>query len=542
MKNADKPSHKVFDRQRMLDATKATTEPFDFCIIGGGATGLGAALDAASRGYSVLLVERGDFAKGTSSRSTKLVHGGVRYLQQGNISLVREALRERGRMARNAPHLVRETFFIIPSFNRWQVPFYGFGMKIYDLLAGKLGLTPSRILGLAEVKRRIPTIALEKLRGGVVYSDGQFDDARMAVNLAQTAAEAGAHVLNYTGCTGLLKENGKVTGVKLCDVETGDTFDVATKSVINATGVFVDDLRRMEDPDCEDMVQPSQGIHFILPKRFLPGEDALMIPKTSDGRVLFAIPWYDHVVLGTTDTPVSKKEVEPRALQEEITFLMEHAAKYLSCAPQPEDVLSVFAGLRPLVKPPSSKKGSTAAISRDHTITVGTAGMITITGGKWTSYRKMAADVIDQALKARGQSGPPCQTESLHIRGWTENPSTDSHLKSYGADADAIRALNENNKIHPAFDLTVAEVKWHVREEMARTVEDVLRRRSHCLLFNARKSIEAAPEVARIMAGELGKDVSWQESQVAAYNNLAKRYFFALPDDLDANTREIPAK
>jgi glycerol-3-phosphate dehydrogenase len=514
-----------------MEKVQATSAPYDFCIIGGGATGLGAAVDAAARGYSVLLVERGDFAQGTSARSTKLVHGGVRYLQQGNIALVREALRERGRMARNAPHLVKETAFIIPGFHYWQIPFYGLGMKVYDLLAGRLGLSPSRILNPAEVKRRLPTIAAEKLCGGVVYSDGQFDDARMAINLARTATEAGAHVLNYVRCTGLLKDHGKVSGVSLNDGETGGLFEVRAKSVINATGVFVDDLRSMEDPAGQPMVLPSQGIHFVLPRRFLPGEDALMIPKTSDGRVLFAIPWCDHVILGTTDTPVGEVSAEPRALPEEITFLLEHAARYLSCAPQAEDVLSVFAGLRPLVRPPKAQRGNTATISRDHTITVGPGGMVSITGGKWTSYRKMAADVVEVALQARGQDAPPCGTESLRIHGWTDRPAPEPRLRHYGADAEAIRALGEEEKIHPAFDLTVAEVRWFVREEMARTVEDVLLRRSHCLLFDARQSTAAAPRVAQIMAAELRRDTAWEEAQVIAYRRTAENYFFPLPGE-----------
>jgi len=526
MKNSQRSA---LDREPVLAKAKAAAEPYDFCIIGGGATGLGTAVDAAARGYRVLLVERGDFAQGTSARSTKLVHGGVRYLQQGNIALVREALRERGRMARNAPHLVKETAFVIPGFNYWQIPFYGLGMKVYDLLAGRLGLSPSRIVGPAEVKRRLPTISDNKLRGGIIYSDGQFDDARMAINLARTAAESGAHMLNYVRCTGLLKERGQVTGVTLCDGETGETFSVHAKSVINATGVFVDHVRSMEDPETEPMVLPSQGVHFVLPRRFLPGNDALMIPKTSDGRVLFAIPWCDHVILGTTDTPVGAITPEPRALPEEIAFLLEHAARYLNCAPRPEDVLSVFAGLRPLVRPPKAKRGGTAAISRDHTITIGPGGLVTITGGKWTSYRKMAADVVEVALRAREQSVPPCCTESLRIHGWTDRPADEPRWRHYGSDAEAIRALGEDEKIHPAFDLTAAEVRWFVREEMARTVEDVLLRRSRCLLFDARRSTEAAPRVARLMAAELGRDPAWEETQVAAYRLTAENYFFPLP-------------
>ncbi len=514
------------DRAVHLNAAKTRQGAYDFCVVGGGASGLGVAVDAAARGFSVLLVERSDFAKGTSSRSTKLVHGGVRYLKQGNISLVREALRERGLMRRNAPHLVRELEFVIPSYSLFNKCFYGVGMKMYDALAGRLGLTPSRLLSTDEVATRIPTVKRAGLKGGVAYCDGQFDDARMAVNLAQTAAELGANVLNYVACVGLLMRGGKVAGVRLEDRETKEVFEVEAKSVINATGVFVDDLRKMEEPACAPMVQPSQGVHLVLPKRFLPGCSALMEPKTADGRVLFAIPWYDSVVLGTTDTPLEKVSEEPRALAEEIEFLMTHAALYMDPCPKPDDVRSVFAGLRPLVRPPSGGKGGTAAISRDHTIAIGRGGLITLTGGKWTSYRKMAEDTVNQALKARGESAPACKTRELRVHGWTLDGIPETNLKPYGADAAAVRALNQPNQIHPAFTLTEGEVRWQVRCEMARTVEDVLFRRSHCLLFDAKKSVEAAPAVARIMAEELGKDEAWQAEQVEQYAAFASGYIF----------------
>lgn len=514
-------------REQHLEQIRKATKPFDFCIIGGGATGLGAAVDAASRGHSVVLVEQADFAKGTSSRSTKLVHGGVRYLQQGNVSLVLEALRERGRLAKNAPHLVHDLSFVIPNYSWWEGPFYGIGMKVYDQLAGKLGLGPSRWLSKEETVSRIPTVETENLTGGVMYHDGQFDDSRLAVNLAQTAAGLGGKILNYTKCTGLLKTDGLVSGVTVEDLESGESFDIHALCVINATGIYVDELRAKDDEKSKALVTVSQGIHIVLPKEFLPGSAAIMIPKTADGRVLFAVPWHDCVVVGTTDTPLHEKSMEPRALASEVEFVMEHAAKYMTKDPRPEDVLSIFAGLRPLVK--SGDDSNTAAISRDHTILVSNSGLITVTGGKWTTYRKMAEDVIDQAEMVSGVDQKRCETETLQVHGWSREVIPETNLRSYGSDAAKIRALGMTEKIHPALNLSVAEVVWHVREEMARTVEDVLSRRSRCLLLNSRASIEAAPRVAEIMAKELGRDASWIAAQVEAYEKLARGYVFGDP-------------
>lgn len=518
------------NREHSLKEIQTATEPYDFCIIGGGATGLGAAVDAASRGHSVVLLEQADFAKGTSSRSTKLVHGGVRYLQQGNVSLVLEALRERGRLAKNAPHLVHDLSFVIPNYSWWEGPFYGVGMKVYDQLAGKLGLGPSRWLSREETVAEIPTVETENLTGGVMYHDGQFDDSRLAVNLAQTAAGLGAKVVNYVKCTALKKSDHLVTGVAALDVETGQAFSVAAKCVINATGIFVDELRSQDEAAAEPMVTVSQGIHLVLPKEFLPGNSAIMIPKTADGRVLFAVPWHDCVVVGTTDTPLSEKRLEPRALASEVAFVMEHAAQYLTKDPQPEDVLSVFAGLRPLVS--SGDSAETSAISRDHTIVVSKSGLLTVTGGKWTTYRKMAEDVIDQAEMVAGVAEKRCETEGLQIHGWTRGEIPEKNLRPYGAEAQEIRALGEPSVVHPDLGLTVAEVRWHVRQEMARTVEDVLARRSRSLLLNARASIEAAPAVAAVMAEEAGHDESWVAAQIASYTSLARGYLFGDPSSV----------
>ena len=514
-------------RESSLDAIRSAAGPVDFCIVGGGATGLGAAVDAAARGHSVVLLEQADFAKGTSSRSTKLVHGGVRYLQQGNVSLVLEALRERGRLTRNAPHLVRDLSFVIPNYSWWEGPFYGIGMKVYDHLAGKLGLGPSRWLSKEETIERIPTVETDHLTGGVMYHDGQFDDSRLAVNLAQTAAGLGANLVNYAKCTGLLKSEGLISGVTAMDVETGKSFQVKARCVINATGIFVDELRAKDDQSSKPMVTVSQGIHIVLPKEFLPGNAAIMIPKTADGRVLFAVPWHDCVIVGTTDTPMPEKSLEPRALASEVEFVMEHAAKYLTKDPEPADVLSIFAGLRPLVS--AGDSSDTAAISRDHTIVVSTSGLVTVTGGKWTTYRKMAEDVIDQAEMVSGVESKRCETETLQIHGWTHHAIPEPNLAPYGADAQNIRALDQPERIHPKLSLTIAEVRWHVREEMARSVEDVLARRCRGLLLHARASIEAAPAVARIMAQELGRDESWIAAQVSSYQALARGYVFGDP-------------
>lgn len=503
------------------------SEPFDIAIIGGGATGLGAAVDAASRGHSVVLIEQSDFAKGTSSRSTKLVHGGVRYLKQGNVSLVLEALRERGLMVRNAPHLVHSLSFVIPSYHWWEGPFYGIGLKVYDALAGQLGLEPSRALAREEIMALLPTLESHGLNGGVVYHDGQFDDARLAINLARTAVNHGAIVLNHTRCYGLIKDNGHIAGVHAECMENGTRHEIRARCVINATGVFVDEIRQLDEPKASGLVAPSQGVHIVLPREFLPGDSAIMIPKTDDGRVLFAVPWHGRVVVGTTDTPIDHASLEPRPLPEEIQFLMTHAARYLTRDPRPSDVLSMFAGLRPLVAAKDAE--STAALSRDHTILVADSGLITITGGKWTTYRRMAEDVIDHAEMIGGIGVRQCVTHDLKIHG--ADLVLDKHhaLAVYGSDAEQIQALMQDvpgaaEKIHPRLDLTVAEVLWHVRNEMARTVGDVLARRSRSLLLDAQASMSAALKVAEIMAPELGWDKATQDHQVERFQKLAAGY------------------
>ncbi len=522
-------SNTGFTREAQV-ATLRETDRFDVLIIGGGATGLGVAVDAASRGHRVALVEAADFAKGTSSRSTKLVHGGVRYLKQGNVALVLEALRERGRLARNAPHLVRDQAFVIPVYRWWEGPFYGIGMKVYDGLAGRLGLAPSQWLSTEETLARIPTVEPRGLDGGVVYHDGQFDDARMAVHLAMTAVEQGASVVNYCRCVGLLKYDGQVVGARLRDEERGDTFEVQAKAVVNATGVWVDELRQQDDTTAKRMVAVSQGVHLVLPRRFLPGDAAVMVPKTSDGRVLFAVPWHDRVVVGTTDTPLREASVEPRALVEERDFLMEHAREYLAVDPTPEDVLSVFAGLRPLVK--SGDAANTAELSRDHTVVVSQSGLITVTGGKWTTYRKMAEDVTDQVEMVGGLPERACVTVDLRIHGADTTTERDLELvDSYGSDRAAMEAVvaeydDGSERLTERLPFTRGEVRWQARREMARTVEDVLARRTRALLLDARAAIAAAPVVAHLLAEELGRDEAWMATQVEAFTSLARGYVF----------------
>lgn len=508
---------------------KTPAQQWDLVIIGGGATGLGTAMDAATRGYKTLLLEQADFAKGTSSRSTKLVHGGVRYLAQGDVALVREALYERGLLLANAPHLAHNQDFIIPQYTWWQGPFYTIGLKVYDLLSGRLSLGRSRHIGKSETLRKLPNIQQRGLKGGIVYHDGQFDDARLAVNIAQTAEENGAVLLNYFKVTGLHKDgSNRINGVQAKDLETGDVYNLPAKIVINATGVFVDEILQLDNPGARPMVRPSQGVHVVLDASFLQSSSAIMIPKTDDGRVLFAVPWHNKVLLGTTDTPLDEHSMEPIALEQEIEFILRTAAKYLSRPPARSDVLSVFAGLRPLAAP-QKNTNSTKEISRSHKILVAPSRLITITGGKWTTFRRMAQDTVNQAITTGGLPPAECKTKDLHIHGYTEHPSTTEPLNVYGSDAPLLQTLiAQQAELGQPLDARLpyikAQVIWAVRNEMARTVEDVLARRLRALFLDAQAAIDMAPQVAALMATELGKDSSWQQAQVQAFNNMAQHY------------------
>jgi glycerol-3-phosphate dehydrogenase len=512
--------------QKLRDRQTPGQEPFDIAIIGGGATGMGVAVDAAARGFSVALVEAYDFGKGTSSRSTKLVHGGVRYLEQGNVPLVMSALKERGLLRRNAPHLVHDLAFVVPNYSWWEAPFYGIGLKLYDLLAGKYGFGASKLLSHEETLERLPNLEPEGLAGGVIYYDGQFDDARLLIHLAMTAAEHGAALVNYCPATGFTRDfEGFVSGVTARDAETGEELTIPARIVVNATGVFTDTVRRMAEPDAEDLLVTSQGIHLVFDRSFLKAESALMVPRTSDGRVLFVIPWHGHAVAGTTDTPVEDPSLEPHALEEEIEFILETAGRYLTRQPTRADVLSVYVGLRPLVK----SDGKTSALSRDHLIHVDPTGLLTITGGKWTTYRHMAEDCVDHAITLGRLDEHPCPTKDLHIHGYMENAESVGDLQVYGADAAAIQALAASDatlasQLHPNLPVIGAEIVWAARKEMARTVEDSLARRTRALFLNSKAAIAMAPRAAELLARELGRDEAWAQEQAVVFCKLAEQY------------------
>jgi glycerol-3-phosphate dehydrogenase len=481
------------NRDEMLSRLADASTGWDILIIGGGATGLGCAVDAAARGYRTLLLEKGDFGHATSSRSTKLIHGGVRYLQQGNIKLVRESLRERGLLLRNAPHLVHQLPFVVPAYKWWEPPFYFAGLKLYDALAAEYRLGRSRFLTRDELKRQIPTIALEGLRGGNLYFDAQFDDARLAIALAQTAANLGATVLNYVEVSQLLKAGDCVRGVTARDLETDHTYEVRAKVLINATGIFTDSMRRLDEPSAPQMVTVSQGSHIVLDREFLPGSTAIIVPKTDDGRVLFAIPWRSKVLVGTTDVAVTQAVADPKPSSEEIDYMLDHAGRYLSPKPKREDIRSTFAGLRPLVRNVSSK--STALVPRDHTIVVSPSKLVTVAGGKWTTYRKMAEDTINRAAEVGGLSRQRCTTANIQIHKAESEARTEEEM--------AVRA---------------------VRKEMARTVEDMLARRTGTLFVDARASMESAERIAQLMSRELGRDANWQARQTRQFRELAESY------------------
>jgi len=524
--------------QRLADRSPV----WDVLVIGGGATGLGVAVDAASRGFQTLLLEQHDFAKATSSRSTKLIHGGFRYLKQGNVHLVRESLRERGLLLRNAPHLVHPLRFVVPAYHWWEKPWYGAGLKLYDAMSGRLSLGASVILSRDEALRELPGVNPTNLRGGVRYFDGQFDDTRLALCLAQTIFDHGGVAVNYCRVIRLLKENGRICGVIARDEETDRDFEIHARVVVNATGIFTDALRLADDPQTRPMMTVSQGAHLVLDHSFLPGGTALMVPQTDDGRVLFAIPWHGRVLVGTTDTPVQEPSLEPVAMRAEIDFLLEHAGRYLARQPTQNDIRSIFAGLRPLAK----GGGKTSSIARDHVLAVSSSGLVTITGGKWTTYRKMAEDTVNKAIEVGRLESRPCQTmelalhgagngsrksevrgQKLEVRNQQPDGSTGEwDLSVYGADAAAVQSLARermegNERLHPMLPYRAAEVVWAVRQEMACTVEDVLARRLRALALDARAALECAPRVAAMMARELARDSGWQTREVERFKQLA---------------------
>ncbi len=516
------------NRAELMDRLQAHPEPWDLLIIGGGATGVGCAVDAASRGYQVALIEQDDFGKGTSSRSTKLVHGGVRYLEQGNLTLVMEALKERGILRGNAPHLVSDLEFVVPNYEWWEAPFYGIGLRLYDVLAGKYGFGASRNVSKEETLAAIPTLKPEGLRGGVVYYDGQFDDSRLLVQLAVTAVDQGATLVNYCPAVSLLKSTGgMIRGALARDLETDAAFEIPARVVINATGCFSDQVRHLANPQAPPMVAPSQGVHLVFDASFLRGDTAIMVPHTADGRVMFAIPWHGHTLVGTTDTALHSVCLEPVPFDHEVQFILETAGLYLHHPPVRADILSAWAGIRPLVK--STPGASTASLSRDHSIHIDPNGLLTIAGGKWTTYRHMAEDCVNQASLLAGLEERACVTRHLRVHGYHHHAAKFGHLEVYGSDAIAIQDMirshpGRGRQLHPALPYVEAEVLWAARWEMARTVEDVLSRRTRALLLNARAAAQMAPRVAELLARELGRDQSWQSAQVHAFAALAANY------------------
>ncbi|HVJ08631.1 MAG TPA: glycerol-3-phosphate dehydrogenase/oxidase [Acidisarcina sp.] len=521
------------NREAMVKRISERTTPWDMVILGGGATGVGVAVDAASRGFDVLLLESHDFGKATSSRSTKLVHGGVRYLEQGNISLVMEALKERGLLRQNAPHLVHDLAFVVPNYSWWEMPFYGIGLKMYDLLAGKYGFGRSRVLSLEETLKMLPNLQQDGLRGGVVYYDGQFDDSRLLIHLIATAADHGATLLNYAPAIAVTKdEEGYVNGVRMKDELSGKEYDLPAQVVINATGIFADQVRRMADTTVKNMIVPSQGIHLVFERSFLPGDSAIMVPRTSDGRVLFAIPWHRHTLVGTTDTPIPEAVYDPLPFEDEINFILETAATYLTRPPTRKDVLSAFVGIRPLVKVQDESTAKTSSISRDHTIHIDASGLLTIAGGKWTTYRYMAEDCVDHAITLGRLRDAECVTRNLRLHGYREDAEELGSLWVYGSDAEEIRALAKEDPsllepLHPALPYCAAEVIWAVRQEMALTLDDVLSRRTRALFLNARAAIEMSAAVAELMARELHQPDAWVRDQLATFRRLADTYLVA---------------
>lgn len=505
-------------------------QPWDVLVIGGGATGLGTAVESVSRGYRTVLVERNDFAKGTSSRSTKLVHGGVRYLEQLNLTLVTDALRERGHMLHNAPHLVHDQEFIVPSYSYTSLPYYGFGLKVYEMLSGKLSFGRSEMLSARTTLERLPGLLATGLRGGILYHDGQFDDARYAISLLRTFQDLGGTAINYVEATGLLQRNGKTIGIQARDCEEGSVFDLQSKVVINACGVFAENIISKDAGAHESVLAVSQGTHFVLPKSFLPGSTALMIPKTADGRVLFAIPWHGATIVGTTDELVDGASVEPRALNKETSFLLDHIGRYFGRKPQSGEILSVWSGLRPLVKKGGVK---TSQLSRDHTILVSQSGLITATGGKWTTYRRMGYDTINRACQVASLPKATSHTLELKIHGWCADPpaAASAWERVYGSDLPDLQALSANSPhldtlIHPRLPFRMREVVWSARYEMARTVEDVLARRTRALFLDAPAAIEAAPAVASLLARELNRSEASEAESLADFLAVAKGYLF----------------
>lgn len=501
---------------------------FDVVVIGGGASGIGAALEAALRGYRTLLLEKYDFTKGTSSKSTKLIHGGVRYLAQGDLKMVVEALKERGYLLRNAAHLVHDQTFVIPNYRWWEGPFYTIGLKFYDLLAGKYSMGRSVHLSKKNALKKLDGISSKGLKGAVLYHDGQFDDSRLGMDLLHEFFHHEGLAINYMEATGLNKDaDGKISGVSARDNSTGEKFQLSSRVVLNSTGVWADEVLRMDEPGHENTIRPSQGIHIVLNKNFLPGDHALMIPKTSDGRVLFVVPWHGKIIVGTTDTPVNTTSPEPLALEQEIQFILDTASAYFNREVKRSDVLSVFAGLRPLAAP-KKDESKTKEISRNHKIIVSESKLITVVGGKWTTYRKMGQDMIDSAVKIKLLKPSKSRTKEFKILE-RDNNSENLPFEFYGRNGDAIQELVSKDpakaeSIHQKLPYSWAETEWLCEHEMVVHLEDLLARRLRALLLNARATSEIAEKVALRIAPLLHWDEERARSEVEKFKSLAAKY------------------
>jgi len=504
------------------------TDHWDLIVVGGGATGLGTALDAVSRDFNVLLLEQDDFCKATSSRSTKLIHGGVRYLEQAELGLVRSALRERGQLLTNAPHVVTEAEFILPSQNLLQRIYYGMGLKIYDLLSsGRHRLGSSRLLSNQQIQEKMPNLKTQKFSGGVCYRDAQFDDARLGIQLAQTIEKHGGTVVNSVRVTDLLRNHNQIAGVEAEDRRSGKRYELSADVVINATGIFTDSIRSMDEPESEPLLTHSRGSHLVVDQEFLTGSSAMVIPKTDDGRVLFAIPWKNRTVIGTTDVPVDQPRLEPTPTPDEIDYMLKHIGRYLDKSPERDDILSVFAGLRPLVSAGSS---NTSAISRDHHIEITNSGLITVTGGKWTTFREMGEDAVSHAIDHGPLPEVASRSSQIKIHGYTEEQSTEQNLSEWGSDGQRIRKFLQGNppeyqeKLHPSFPYPRGLITWCTRHEMARGIEDILARRTRCLFMDARATLECVEDVVELMAEERNYSREWKQNQIEEFTDLAQNY------------------
>lgn len=486
---------------------------WDVLILGGGANGLGCALDASLRGYRTLLLEKNDFAAGTSSRSSKMIHGGVRYLKRGDIPMVRSALRERDILLRNTGGLVKEQRFIIPLYSVIDLGLYMAGMRVYDLLAQGQQMKRSQFLSAAAVRQCLPGLCSIGLKGGIAYSDGHFDDARLALSIAQGAARQGATLMNYASAVGLLKASraGKVEGVMVHDEHTHQEYEIRSRLIINATGVFVDSILAMDNPHLRKLHRISQGSHIVLPAEFLPGDYAMLIPKTSDGRVLFCLPWYGRLLIGTTDMEMTRATEEPHPQERELNFLLNTCSRYLARKPDFTAILSMFSGQRPLPDRYGSKP--TKQLSREHRIDISSSGLVSILGGKWTTYRAVAQEALDKGLASIGDE---CRSHSTDM----------VKLGELGTQMSEIEEEDPKNRelISPHFPYKIAQIIAAVRYEMAATLTDVMARRTRMLLLDVRKARQCAPQVAHIMAKELGEKEPWIQRQQKDFYQLTRQY------------------